>query len=311
MASRFGPTPLTSYTVATLPASAAGMLVYCTDCLSARGTGGVVYNDGTSWRLADSGALATTGIDTYLNSLLLTGKVTGDGPYDAGWIDRFVGPASSSVGTNILRTMTQTGTGASITTSGLAVTGAAGALFFTSGTQATGVVGWRSAAWDVVNQGYDLVAELVFNMTALSTVADEYWFLFGLTDNASSGSTIDANIIGFLYDRLATWGAGGTATKWKLITRKTGVGTTLTDSTVTVATGTHSLRIYRSAAGTTARFFLDGVQVGGDVSTNLPASGSAMRLGCDMQNTAHAGAAVNCNQIALGYAVRRTAALFA
>lgn len=302
---------LTGVAAASLPSNGAGKIIYCTDALTPQGTGSLVWSDGTSWRLGN-GTVATTSAETYLISLI--GRIQGDGQFDFGWTDHFAGSgqsAATAVGTMIIRVPTATGTGASISVAGINVTGAGGALTLTSGTDATGKAGWRSAAFDLVNQGYGFCAEDVFNLSALSTAADEYWIFYGSTDQATVGATTDANIIGFLYDRNNAWStSGGTATNWKILTRKLGVGTTITETSTAVATGAHCLRLYRTAAGTTAHFYLDGVQVGGDVTSNLPASLSSLRLGFDLQNTAHAGAAVSCNQIVVGYAGRRTSALY-
>lgn len=298
-------------TVANLPANAAGKIIYCSDCLTPWGTGALVFNDGTNWRLVNSGVIATTSSETYLISVLKSGKVTGDGQYDFGWIDRYSGAASSTVGTYLLRIATASGTGASISAAGVNVTGSAGALTMTSGTTvAPGTAGWKTADFYLVNQGYDLCIETVFNLSALSTATDEYWLLFSLTGNATVGSAADANVIGLLYDRAATWGAGGTIANWKILTKKVGVGQTITESSTAVATGVHSLRVYVTPAGTTAHFYIDGTQVGGDVTSNLPASLSSLRMAFEQQNTAHAGVSISANQIVNAYAGRRTSALF-
>jgi len=54
---------LDSYTVATLPTGAAGMIAYASDGRkngegAASGTGVVVFHDGTAWRAVDTGATA-------------------------------------------------------------------------------------------------------------------------------------------------------------------------------------------------------------------------------------------------------------
>ena len=53
------------YTVATLPAGAAGQEAYCTDMLSPWGTGGRVIHNGTNWICARTGVIATTSLETF------------------------------------------------------------------------------------------------------------------------------------------------------------------------------------------------------------------------------------------------------
>jgi hypothetical protein len=104
----------------------------------------------------------------------------------------------------------------------------------------------------------------VVRVPTLSTVTDEFDFWFGLGDGLENFTSHPGNnCVAFQYSRL-------TSTNWQGITKSGGSSTTASGgSNVAVTTGWANFKIIINAAGTSATFYVNGVNIGTS-TTNIP-----------------------------------------
>lgn len=269
-------------TVANLgSASTAGVWKYCSDCLTPWGTGSAVVSDGTDWKL-QGGPKATTSVRTYMIECLRYGFPGRSTKYDVVWVDNYLGST-----TGYIVRSTSAANGGSITVSGQAVSGENGILSQVTGAASNGSAPWSGGGVYVVNSSGDLLVSARVEESQLSAGGDEYYTVWGLSNGGTLSSATDA--VAWVYDRANTLAlTGGTAANWKLVTRKAST-TTVTESSTAVTAGTaqyHNISIYIAADGSVAAFYFDGVQLGSDISANVPASGTVLRMEAEMLKSA-------------------------
>jgi hypothetical protein len=299
-----------TFTVATLPAGVTGQQVWCSDCLTPGGTGGFVVYDGTFWRLIRTGVKATTSVETYLQEEVNFAPETA-GQYDVVHRDILLGAS----GTTLMRTAATANSG-NAAPSAQAFSGSVGDFVLQTGTaNVAGAGSWTGAKWFLVNNGVDVGIAITMSIKAASSSSQGYWRAFGLSDFSSTvaTATTDANQIRLLYDHEQAWGLSlGSVGNWYLITRAGGT-TTATDLGTAVATGAtspHNFFIYIKADGSVVRVYYDGAQVGGDITANIPSSGTNMELVSSIVKTVGTGTSGDSHEYEVVLVGRRNMRMF-
>lgn len=263
VANSFGTTYSTATLLAlTAPQSAALQQAVCTDCMTLRGTGGLVFWDGTNWRLAN-GVLATTVWQTFVKSV----SDSLGTPINT----RYVCAGIKNTFQNDGQTLYQQNSGAGGSTGNISSAGYAQWLLFDTVTSAT-----AGSELFVTNFHY-LDASVVGNyerltvyFSALSTSGEEYNFRTGV--DWYQNFAITDKFVGFVYDRgniLGSFNAGNSA-HWICATRSGGVNqVTVTAVTPSIsAAAPDTLEVFYSP--TAATFYINGVLVATHDSSHMP-----------------------------------------
>lgn len=152
-------------------------------------------------------------------------------------------------------------TGGTVTNLGVGDLGVFGAWSLSTSSSATGracILSGNTGSFSL-GQGVTTWEANCF-FSNLSAVAEEYIVRIGFL-NATSG--VPTMGVYFIYDRL-------TSANWRIETRST-TATTTTTTTAVSAGAWFRLKIVVNAAGTSASFFVNGVEVSGSpISTNIP-----------------------------------------
>jgi hypothetical protein len=160
------------------------------------------------------------------------------------------------------------GTGAAVTNLAVTETGVFGVWQLDTGTTSGGSAGLRAGNLNSFSLGQGVtILELKMKLPTLSTALEEYVLRIGLGDSSSS-STTDGVI--FKYDRTVS-------ANWAIQCKS---NTVFTDgvSATPVTTGWVRLKIVVNAAGTEARFYVNGTEVSASpLTTNIPI-GTARQL---------------------------------
>lgn len=204
---------LTAYTTANLwSAAPTNLVAFCTDCMTPQGTGGVVYNDGTYWRLqgnAAPGILATTTNLDYCRSWAAHSPVMRLSSTYEEIIDG--SPSATQSGSYALSGTS--GTGAAVNSTSGATTNQIGNSFQVAGPTANSGYCYispltKSESFKVQNCafGYGRVDHYV-DTSPDSTHA--YSAIIGFSSGHGS-TTPYASFIGYLYDSTNTYGFNAT-----------------------------------------------------------------------------------------------------
>lgn len=151
-----------------------------------------------------------------------------------------------------------------------------GQLNCSTGTTATGRSAIHTSVVGLELGGGDIVYSTSVYIPTLSTVGEAFVTYFGLADNSAAGNATDG--VYFLHDQ--------TNANWRIVTANAGTRTT-SDSGVAVVGATWvRLGITINAAGTSARFYINGTETSNSpISTNLPAAGALFGLLAKIEKT--------------------------
>lgn len=245
----------TGQTTATLAFNALDPLTTKGDVIIHNGTDSVRQAVGADRTLLIALASAATG---WENRKLQQADMSYIGSRGHSWVDHFeAGTANGETGW----TGANVGAGATETINTLALVDAnhPGVVEFTTGTTATGQASLHKGTATIRLGGGPIIIEMLVQVAALSTVAQEYDVYFGLTNAASA----PGNGVYFIYDR-------NTSLNWKFVTVANSTATT-TDTGIAVAAGAWvKLRIEINAAATSIGFFVNGTSGGAAHTTNIP-----------------------------------------
>lgn len=111
----------------------------------------------------------------------------------------------------------------------------------------------------------------------LSTSSQTFQTIVGLTDLVTSG--LPTNGVYFYYSH------GTNSGQWRCTCRASSSSTDRDSAITVVANQWYKLRAEINAAGTTVTFFIDNVQVGTSVSTQIPSSTTGLRYNAKIEKT--------------------------
>src|SRR5690606_5707496 len=178
---------------------------------------------------------------------------------------------------------TTNGDGSAVSVNGSqTAAGHPGILDLETGTDAAGGAGVRRGSGGaILLTSGEVVCDFVVKMDELATVAEDFVVNIGLgivfSASSAVGDVPGDDAVVFQYNR-------GTSVNWLGITSASGTPTTASGGTnVAVSTDWTHLRFVVNSAGTSVRFYVDGVLIGTS-ATNIPTAG--MGLGMIIKKTA-------------------------
>lgn len=175
-----------------------------------------------------------------------------------------VAGASPFLDGGVSSTLVGAGAAAAMTTQGA---GNFGQILLSTGTTATGGVGFLGQADQMQLGGSEVRGASCLNVPVLSVVGDRFTIRCGLGDSATAESV---DFVGFRY--VDNVNAG----KWQGVCRSNSVESVL-DTGVLAANGAYHTFSFKVAAnGTLVTFYIDGASVG-TIATNIP-TGTARLL---------------------------------
>jgi hypothetical protein len=137
--------------------------------------------------------------------------------------------------------------------------GALGIQRFTTGTTATGRAHLAFAASALRLSGGDVLYTARVRVPTLSTGTEQFQIAVGLIDTATAINQVDA--VSFLYNEAAIATGSAASPNWQCFTASNSTRTFTTTGIVVTANQWYTLELRVNAAGTIARFFIDGILV--------------------------------------------------
>lgn len=146
------------------------------------------------------------------------------------------------------------------------VAGTLGVITLNLGTTTTGRASWADNSFQTIIMGQGQARfQSKFAIHVLSDGTNTYTTRLGFIDSATAESTDGC------FFRYTDSVNGG---KWQAVCRSNNTETAVDTGVTPVADAFQRFEIIVNAAGTSASFFIDGVQVGGAVTTNIPTGAS-------------------------------------
>ncbi len=229
---------------------------------AAASTAPLKLTSGISLATTEAGAVEYDGVNLYVTPTSLTRKsvsFVNDAVIDPRTFSYFFDDFESQVTTGIVWTASNA-TGSEAVAIVTPTDNALGVLTFTTSTSATGrACLYRALTGTILGKG-EYIFEARVNITALSTVAQEFSFSVGLHDNTAKTAT---DGVYFTYDRAVS------GVNWQCVTANNNIRTT-TASAVPVAAATWvRLKAVVNAAGTSVTYYINDVSVA-TIATNIP-----------------------------------------
>ncbi len=266
--------PAIRATYATLPPHSAGQVIYCTDVLTSRGIGDLVFDDGANWWTSEK-VIAATDMVSYIGNLWQAGKSFSSPINLCAITFDWANTSSTFTGTS------QTGGGSANFASGTSsyygnsVAGATGTSSGGKSSMYGNSIAYTQASF---TNGTAAAQGCVCAINYQNSPTDKAYVLYGF--QSTYDYTVPTTGACFVYDpanTLAFGVAGGAATNhWFAVTFNNS-GTNITDTGLTTSTQVSAPdRLLVVLDSTGARYYTNGV-LAASHSTYLPAGSIYLR----------------------------------